>query len=102
MASREEWKKKYGKIVVKAWTDEEFRMRLMSDPKCVFKENGIDVPDNVEIKVVENTNNVVHLTLPPKPKEVDLSDKELEKIAGGCTGGIVKYEDPLCCGFCCQ
>ena len=37
-------------------------------------------------KVVENTSNVVHLVLPAKP--TDLSDEDLDKVAGGAgTGG---------------
>tara|TARA_B100000315_G_scaffold218472_1_gene219800 strand:- start:160 stop:363 length:204 start_codon:yes stop_codon:yes gene_type:complete len=33
----------YGKIVAKAWSDEEFKAKLMADPKSVLKENGVDV-----------------------------------------------------------
>ena len=33
----------YGKIVAKAWSDEEFKAKLMADTKSVLKENGVDV-----------------------------------------------------------
>ncbi len=79
----EESRKNYGKIVAKAWSDEQFKAGLMADPKTVLKENGVDVSDSVEVKVVENTDNVIHFTLPPKPEEGELSDAELENVAGG-------------------
>lgn len=31
----------YGKIVAKAWTDEAFKQRLLSDPAAVLKEEGV-------------------------------------------------------------
>lgn len=47
------------------------------------KENNVDMPEGIEVKVVENTDKLVHFTLPPKPKEGELSDEELGKVAGG-------------------
>ena len=98
--NREDAQNRYGKIVAKAWTDEAFKARLMSDPKSIFKENGIDVPEDVEVKVVENTDKLIHFSLPPKPEEGDLSDEELEKIAAGCSAGIIKIDNPLDIGCC--
>ena len=37
-------------------------------PTTVLKENGIPVPAGVAVKAVENSDTVVHLTLPAKPK----------------------------------
>ena len=39
----------------------------MSDPKAVLKEHGLDVPDNMDVKVVENADDCVHITLPAPP-----------------------------------
>ena len=36
----------------------------MSDPKTFRAEYGIDVPDNIDFNVVENTDNTVHITKP--------------------------------------
>ncbi len=81
--SMEEAQKNYGKVVAKAWSDEDFKAKLMADPKSVLKENGVEVPDDIEIKVVENSDKQVHFILPPKPKEGQLSDEELGRVAGG-------------------
>ena len=57
----------------------------MSDPKAVLKEHGLDVPDNMDVKVVENADDCVHITLPAPPVgHMDLSDHELSNAAGGC------------------
>jgi len=79
---REEFQKSYGKVVAKAWADPDFKTKLLADPKTVLKENGLEFPQDVEILVVENTDKIVHLILPPEPAE-QLSEEELEKVAGG-------------------
>ena len=79
---REEFQKAYGKVVAKAWADPDFKAKLLADPKTVLKENGLAIPDDVEFRIVENTDKIVHLNLPPEPTG-QLSEEELEKVAGG-------------------
>ncbi len=76
---REEFQKAYGKVVAKAWGDDDFKEKLLADPKTVLKENGVEIPQDVEFRVVENTDKIVHLILPAE----QLSEDELEKVAGG-------------------
>ena len=40
--------------VTKAWSDEEFKAKLMADPKSVLKENGGDVAEALEVGIDEN------------------------------------------------
>jgi hypothetical protein len=70
----------------KVWTDEAFRARLESDPKAVLKEMGGRVPDDVQIKVVRDTDRVKYLHIPSPPPEGEISDADLEKAQGGTTG----------------
>ncbi len=79
---REEFQKAYGKVVAKAWSDPDFKAKLLADPKTVLKENGLEFPQDVEILVVENTEEIVHLILPPEPAG-QLSEEELVKLVGG-------------------
>ena len=66
------------------WKDEALKARFMSDPKAVLKEHGLDVPDGIDVKVVENADDCVHITLPAPPAgHGDLSDDELSNAAGG-------------------
>ena len=61
----------------------------MADPKAVLKEHGLDVPDNLDVKVVENADNCVHITLPAPPAGyMDLSEDELSNAAGGTAHSV--------------
>ena len=42
---------------------------------------GAEVPAGLTVKAVENTEKVFHLVIPAKP--TDLSDEDLDKVAGG-------------------
>ena len=64
------------------WKDEALKQRFMADPKAVLAEHGIPVPAGMDVKVVENADNCVHITLPMKPSG-DLSDDQLANAAGG-------------------
>jgi hypothetical protein len=66
------------------WKDESLKARFMSDPKSVLAEYDMPVPDGIEVKVVENAGDCVHITLPAPPAgHGDLSDDELSNAAGG-------------------
>ena len=66
------------------WKDEALKQRFMADPKAVLAEYGMDVPDGMDVNVVENTENTVHITMPAPPSgSMDLSDDELSNAAGG-------------------
>ena len=66
------------------WKDDALKARFMSDPKAVLAERGIDVPDNMNVNVVENSDNTVHITMPMAPEgHAELSDEELSHAAGG-------------------
>lgn len=56
----------------------------MADPKKVLAEHGLVMPDDMDVTVVENNDNTVHITLPKSPDGLaSLSDEELSKAAGG-------------------
>ena len=74
--------RKMGELISKAWSDEAFKKRLLSDTMAVLKENGITAPEGITVKAVENTDKVFHIVIPPKPSK-ELSDAELDKVAAG-------------------
>jgi hypothetical protein len=78
-----EWGKGWGKLIARAWADEGLKKRLLADPAQVLKENGLEVPPGVQVKVVEDTESLIHLTLPAKPTSGELSEEELSSAAGG-------------------
>ena len=70
-------------VVAKAWQDESFKRRLLDDPAAVLKEHGIAVPAGVQVRVVEDTDQVRHLTLPVRTSDSQISEEELVQVAGG-------------------
>ena len=78
---RQEQAKRYGQVVARAWRDEAFKQRLLADPAGVLREHGIAVPAGQQVRVVEDTDQQVHLPLPAKPG--NLSDEQLDQVAGG-------------------
>lgn len=74
---------KWELLVADTWEDAELKQRLLSDPAAVFKERGITTSPDCEVKIVEDTDDVMHLVLPTAPGEAELSEEELESVAGG-------------------
>jgi nitrile hydratase alpha subunit len=78
---------KYAQVLAKIWSDDEFAASFKADPRKVMKENGIDIPEERKIVVVEDTPDVLHLVIPPKPEGLEkLSEDDLEDAAGGRCG----------------
>ncbi len=79
-----EQKNALAQLFAACWKDEALKARFMSDPKAVLAEYDMPVPENMDVKVVENADDCVHITLPAPPNgHMDLSDEELAGAAGG-------------------
>src|SRR5687767_1562536 len=83
--NKEDQGKRMSQLIAKCWADEGFRKKLVADPAATLKAEGAVLPAGLSIKVVENTDKVFHLVIPAKP--ADLSDEDLEKVAGGSGPG---------------
>ena len=74
------------KLITRAWKDETFARELRSNPKAVFqREVGSELPGDVEVKVVEETEKTIYLVLPEKPQAAqgELSEEQIAAAAGG-------------------
>ena len=80
---------KIGEIISKAWADEVFKKRLLADTATVLAEEGIEIPEGVTIKAVENTETLFHLVIPPKQMPAALDLSELAAIAAGGSSRII-------------
>lgn len=101
--SKEDPDKQRVRIIHKAWTDSAFKARLLSDPAATLKAEGFDLPEGREVRVLEDTAEVVHYVLPAMPGE--LTDADLDAVSGGInipaiprasgtpSPGSIKFED---------
>lgn len=66
-------------LVAKADESEDFRMRLVADPRSVISaEFGLSIPDGFDIRVHEDSATTAHMVLPMTDR---LTDEELAQIA---------------------
>lgn len=72
------------KLFAACWKDADLKARFQSNPAQVLAEYGMEVPEGIDVIVVENSDSTVHITLPPSPvHHNELSDDELTNAAGG-------------------
>ena len=84
-----EQKNALAQLFAACWKDEALKARFMADPKAVLAEYDMPVPDNLDVKVVENADDCVHITLPAPPAgDMNLPDHELSNAAGGSRGPL--------------
>ena len=89
---------KLADLIAACWKDEALKQRFMADPKAVLAEYDMPVPDGIDVKVVENADDCVYITLPKRPSG-ELSDEELESAAGGGVTGQTDSESGPGLGF---
>jgi len=77
-----ERKNALARLFAACWNDEALKARFLSDPRTVLAEHGIEIPDRIDVKVVENTDACVYITIPKRPSG-ELSDDDLLDAAGG-------------------
>ncbi len=71
-------------VIARAWSDPDFKAQLLDDPKTVLAGYGVDLPAGLNLKIVENTADTMHMVLPAAPSQAgDLSDEDLQNLAGG-------------------
>ncbi len=73
----------WGQIVARAWADQSFKNRLLSDPTVVLREFGVELAPGTQARVVEgtdrafeNSDRVRHFVLPSSPA-AELAEEDL-------------------------
>ena len=87
---QEEFSKKYSEVIAKAWSDEDFKKKLLENPNETLKEFGVPMPEGITFHIHENGSGTCHLILPKKPAG-ELSDEDLKKASGGMMQGSNSY-----------
>jgi nitrile hydratase len=58
-----------------------YRARVVSDPRSVLKEFGLDLPDTVEVRVWDTTAELRYLVLPERPAGTEkMSEEQLAAL----------------------
>lgn len=74
-------------LITRALKDESFRAELIANPKVVIEQEiGSKLPDELEVTVLEETEDTIYMVLPCNPYE-GLSEEELKASLG------MTYED---------
>ncbi len=71
-----------------------YRKRAVSEPRSVMREFGLEVADDVEVRVHDSTADIRYLVLPLRPRGTEaLTEEELRKlVTRDCMIGV---SDPL-------
>ena len=89
------------KLIQRSLEDEDFRQRLLDDPRgTIEQELGTRLPEGMEVRVVEESAQTIYLVLPsasPLGQGGELSDQELDAVAGGDAGDCWPTESTAGC-----
>lgn len=85
-----------GTLIRKAAKDDSFRRELLKDAKAAYQQllgtikAGATLPADVQVRAHQETADLVYFRIPQVPEGVELSDRELEQVAGGAIAvGVV-------------
>lgn len=71
-----------------------YRSRAVIDPRGVMREFGLDLPESVEVQVMDSTADLRYLVLPRRPAGTDgLSEEELARLVN--RDSMIGVSDPF-------
>jgi hypothetical protein len=72
------------RLIDRANADAGFKQLLLNDPRAaVERELGMKVPSGANVKVLQETPDTMYLVLPLNGSNAELTDEDLESVAGG-------------------
>ncbi|GMU33593.1 MAG: hypothetical protein HS101_13750 [Planctomycetia bacterium] len=55
----------FARLIQQAVADASVRRKLVDSPQTTLAEAGVIMPDGLDVQIVENSDRVIHLVLPP-------------------------------------
>jgi hypothetical protein len=93
------------RLIERSLQDEEFRQRLLHDPKGTMEQElGGRLPESIEVRALEESADTIYLVLSSASavgEGGELSDQDLEKVAGGRTEDVCAETTDLTSCFNC-
>ena len=83
-------------IIARSWKDEEYKKKLISDPKATLAAAGINV-GNMNVKVHVDTPDTLNLVIPQNPAQSPLSEEALDAVSGGTHDTVLPSTCPENC-----
>jgi hypothetical protein len=89
-----------GRVIARAWSDPLFKEQLKANPKDILNTMGMDVPEGLEIEVVENSPSKIYLTLPAVTLPELIDDEDIEANVDMPSVGPPLSSAAMCCSAC--
>ncbi len=101
------WETIVSKLIARAWLDEDFHKRFVSDPAKILREAGLVLEDLVKVIVNQGSTAapvlkgadggavIYQINLPPKPR--DLTDEQMSVLTQGTLEVAQNFCVPSCC-----
>jgi hypothetical protein len=81
-SSHPENQQKWSQLVKRAQNDEQLQERLLSDPAPVLRNEGIEIPDGAEARVLKEGGHL-RCVFESRPASAELNAEELSSVTGG-------------------
>ena len=72
-------------LVQRYHADADYRGQVEADPVAAFREQGMELPSDIAVRVLANTDDTFYMVIPPDPN-AGLGDEMLAAVAGGGRG----------------
>ena len=75
------------RVITRALQDESFKQQLLNGDiaakAAIEEEIGEKLLESLQVKVLEETSNISYIILPKMPSTEEMSQQQLETVAGG-------------------
>jgi hypothetical protein len=71
--------KKLSQLMMELYANSELKEEFIANPKKIMVEKGIELPENIDLKVLEETESVKYIVLPHIDEDSEINSESLER-----------------------